>query len=267
MKFTFWLYAACLVLFNNNVSATEQEVSANEFTFTESVFSDYSEFYSTDTWLDLSYALAGGAVLANTELDQNFTNMYQNDIRTRATDDLASIVKIFGEKSIMVPFTLAMVTMPLYTNVKSDNVFIRWSSYSLRNYVVGLPIMLLGQKVTGASRPTEQTYGSDWKTFKDKNGVSGHAFGGAVPFLSAAYMFDEGSWQRNSFIFASTLTAWSRVNDNDHYLSQALLGWYLAYKTTQAVFKTNENQNTKNQLNFTPIVNAQHVGIQVSMLF
>ncbi len=30
-------------------------------------------------------------------------------------------------------------------------------------------------------------------------------------------------------------TAWSRVNDDAHYLSQAILGWYMAYLACRSV--------------------------------
>ena len=43
--------------------------------------------------------------------------------------------------------------------------------------------MLLMQRVTGASRAGESDSGSHWRPFHDSNGVSGHAFMGAVLLL------------------------------------------------------------------------------------
>ena len=45
--------------------------------------------------------------------------------------------------------------------------------------------------------------------------------------------------------FASTLTAWSRINDNQHYLSQAALGWWLGYLATAAVHRTGQEQRVR----------------------
>jgi len=42
--------------------------------------------------------------------------------------------------------------------------------------------------MTGASRPSEGD--SKWRPLKDSNGLSGHAFIGAVPFITAAKMND-----------------------------------------------------------------------------
>ncbi len=63
--------------------------------------------------------------------------------------------------------------------------------YASRAYLVGAPAMLLMQNVTGGSRPEEMDHGSKWDPFHDDNGVSGHAFMGAVPFLTLANMYDD----------------------------------------------------------------------------
>jgi hypothetical protein len=52
--------------------------------------------------------------------------------------------------------------------------------------VVGAPPLYVMQQVTGSSRPGEGSAGSHWHFLNDNNGVSGHAFIGAVPFLAAS---------------------------------------------------------------------------------
>ncbi|MEZ6069860.1 MAG: hypothetical protein R3C10_06170 [Pirellulales bacterium] len=93
--------------------------------------------------------------------------------------------------------------------------------------------MLALQAVTGASRPGESTSESHWKPFDDNNGVSGHAFMGAIPFMSAAKMTDN-IWFKGALYAASALPAMSRVSDDDHYFSQAFLGWWMAYMAASA---------------------------------
>jgi len=66
--------------------------------------------------------------------------------------------------------------------------------------------------------------------------VSGHAFVGAVPFLTLAKMAENQKPLQVLAYALSVLTAWSRVNDNAHYTSQAILGWYMAYESVDAVF-------------------------------
>ncbi len=44
------------------------------------------------------------------------------------------------------------------------------------------------------------------------------------------------------FVLGSFWTAWSRVNDDAHYFSQALLGWSFAFMAVQSVTQTELDQ-------------------------
>jgi hypothetical protein len=74
--------------------------------------------------------------------------------------------------------------------------------------------------------------------------VSDHAFIGAVPFITAAKM-NENPYIKGALYGLSVLPGLSRINDNKHYFSQVLLGWYLAFLSCNAVEKTNMRKNTK----------------------
>ena len=99
--------------------------------------------------------------------------------------------------------------------------------------------------LTATSRPSEDKQISDWKPFNDSNDVSGHAFIGSVPFLTIAYMNKDNALIKYNVYLASTLAAVSRINDNQHYLSQAILGWYLGWESVDSVY-TVDSKKTKN---------------------
>ena len=101
-----------------------------------------------------------------------------------------------------------------------------WGRRSLRAILVGAPPVLFLQKAIGASRPKEDD--SRWRPFNDNNGVSGHSFMGAVPFIAAAKMA-ENQYIRYSLYLGSMLCGWSRINDDCHYFSQAAMGWWIPY--------------------------------------
>ncbi len=126
-----------------------------------------------------------------------------------------------------------------------------------RSYLVGAPPMLLMQSVLGGSRPGENSVGSQWKPFDDDNAVSGHAFIGAVPFITAAKM-TENPWAKGVFYACSVLTPWSRVNDDSHYMSQAILGWWMAYLACNAV---DDTQRESRSMTLTPIITPQMTGM------
>jgi membrane-associated phospholipid phosphatase len=89
---------------------------------------------------------------------------------------------------------------------------------------------------TGASRPAEDV-GSKWHFWNDNNGVSGHAFVGAVPFLAAAEMV-ESPLLKGTLYVCSTFVGFSRMTTDSHYPSQVFLGWYLAWASSVAVNRT-----------------------------
>ena len=116
-------------------------------------------------------------------------------------------------------------------------------------------------RALGASRPKEDD--SSWRPFNDNNGVSGHSFMGAVPFIAAARIARK-PYLRYFFYLGSMLTGWSRINDNSHYLSQAALGWWMAYLATACGDKA-EGEKGKVVIAPTPV--ADGVGFTVALRF
>ncbi len=225
------------------------------------VCSDYGRYYTWNTMGDLALALAGAAVFANSSLDADFQNWYQRDIRSDGTDNLAVFWKTFGEGQIFIP---AFIGLAVAGTMWEDEwpvlgVTGEYSERVTRGYLVGGPAMLVMQFTLGGSRPGETSAGSRWKPFDDTNAVSGHAFMGAVPFITAAQMV-ENPWARRTLYACSTFTAWSRVNDNDHYLSQACLGWYMAYLACRVV---NDTEDAKRCYSFAPVAAPNMLGLAV----
>ena len=97
--------------------------------------------------------------------------------------------------------------------------------------------------MTGGSRPTEISEGSEWLPLTDSNGISGHAFMGSLPLITAAKMSDSKGLKA-IFYAASTVVPLSRVNDNAHFPSQVALGWWMAYLAASAVDAT-DNPNSR----------------------
>lgn len=191
----------------------------------ERLYGDYRSFYLDGvTYLRLGGGLAAGGALANTNADSEVREFYQENIRSSATDGLSDLTRLPGEALLTIP-ALAVYYL------SSESV---WAERSLRALFVGGPLGLFLRSATGGGKPTEG--GSDWKPFSNNNGLSGHSFIGAVPFITAAKM-EERAYVKWLLYGASTLPALSRINDDEHYLSQAALGWYLAYLSASAVEK------------------------------
>ncbi len=230
----------------------------------ETIKTDHKNFYSSGRLLRIGVAFGIGGIMANTNIDEEIQDWYQDEVRSSSTDDLANVAKRFGEGKYLIPLSLLAATLPEIIPENSATSSIgKWGQLTSRSFLVGGPPVLLMQRATGASRPGESDDGSHWKPFNDSNGVSGHAFIGAVPFLSAASM-SSNRLLRYGLYAVSTLIAWSRINDNDHYTSQAMLGWFMAWESVGAVSESNENDK---KWKVSALLINEGVGIQVSKRF
>jgi hypothetical protein len=222
------------------------------------VGSDYRNYYSWTTMRDLGLGVALAAPLANTAADDHFRDWYQNNVRSTGSDHLASFWKNFGEGAIVIPAFVGMAVVGEY--FEDRPLLGTMGSYGdrvSRAYLVGAPPMLAMQYILGGGRPEEHSYGSQWHPFTDNNSVSGHAFMGSVPFITAANMVDN-PWAKGTLYALSTFTAWSRINDDAHFLSQVCLGWWMGYLACRAVDGTEQEDQ---HLRFTPVVSPEMVGI------
>jgi len=231
----------------------------NTLTIQDAVVRDYKSFYTEDRAFSMGVAFGLGAIVANSSADQSIRDWYQNNQRSSNTDKFSKVFKNFGEGKYMLPLALLAGSVNYFKPSSDIGV---WGVYATRSYIVGLPALVIVQRLTGASRPNERSYNSKWNSFKDANGVSGHSFVGAVPFLTLANMYEDNPYIKYSAYAASFLTAWSRINDDAHYFSQAALGWFLAYESVNSVFD-GDRKNSK--FSVSPILGKDRYGISVQM--
>ena len=221
------------------------------------LWSDQRNFYSRSNLPGLVGGFTAAAVLANSSMDSDVSQWYQTDVRNEFTNDVSAWAKPFGEQWQVIPLYLAvsLIGRAGYAGLKAQE----WADRSFRSMLVGVPPLLLAQKMVGSSRPGESS-SSDWSFWSDNNGVSGHAFVGAIPFLIAAQLSDRAAI---SFVWtmASTLPAWSRINDNDHYLSQAVLGWWLAHIATRGMDVPRARTNSR----IVPWSDGETVGMGIEI--
>jgi hypothetical protein len=201
------------------------------------VLEDYRNFYDCESLVCLTAAFGAGALMANTGFDDTMQNAWQRGVQPTSVGTFFSGVKDVGEGRYALPiFGVAAATGLVFEGNPVGDAVGEWGSRSLRMFVVGAPPLYVMQWVTGASRPSEDD-GSKWHFFNDNNGVSGHAFVGAVPFLAAADMV-ESPLLKGTLYVCSTFVGFSRMTDDAHYPSQVFLGWYLAWASARAVDAT-----------------------------
>ena len=216
---------------------------------TGTVKSDFGKFYAErENLVRLGIGLAGAGILANTSIDEDFRDRYQADLRSGDTDHVSKAFKVFGAVYVAAPLYLGAYGAG---SMLGSPIMEEWAQKSIRASVVGTPAVLGLMVALGADRPSEGG-NSAWKPFHSWHGVSAHAFIGAVPFMTAASM-TENAYVKAALYGMSTLTGLSRINDDQHYLSQAALGWYLAYLSSCIVEKGGDPQEGRLHFAASPI--------------
>lgn len=221
--------------------------SVRQRDFAADVLADYRNYYSADTFLPLLAGLGVGAAIANTHADSGIRDFYQDNIRNTSTDEWSELLHtptVLGNGYLVLPlFATAALSGHWAEEGTAPRQMGEWGERSLRTFLVGAPPMFALQYLTGGSRPDETGHASSWVPLQDSNGVSGHSFMGAIPFLTAAQMTDD-PWLRAGLYAGSTLAGLSRINDDAHFTSQVLIGWWTAFLASEAVRMTSDGDRT-----------------------
>lgn len=197
---------------------------------------DFGSFYSIGTFRRLGVAMAVGGGLANTSGDEEIQDWYREDVRSAGSDDFAEGVEVLGDDWVAPAFVLLGVAGEVLADGPAGGGVGGWVRRSGRSVLVGAPSVYYLQQLTGGNRPSDGL-GSEWEPFDGSHGVSGHTFLGAVPFLAVARMSRSRAVDILA-VAASTLAGWGRLNDDQHYASQVLLGWYVAWEATGAIARS-----------------------------
>lgn len=225
---------------------------------------DYINFYTPPNLYYFLGAVGTGAILANTSADQSVANYYQDHWRTQTTDNISKVAKVFGNKAFAFTYIGAIGLNVLLPQYETTGVIGQWGTNNIRAIMIGAPIVGVFQATFGGDRPNGVDPSSHWSFVEEGRAMSGHAFAGSIPFVTAA-MMTENKPLKVSLYAASTLTGLSRINDNVHYLSQVVMGWMTGYLSAKAVMDTNNDET--NTLYVYPMAVNDGVGIGVSKTF
>lgn len=203
---------------------------------------DYRNYYTSHRNLALwAFGVGAAAPVANTQLDQEIRDTYQENVNSRAIDDLVEVINVAGQYWFVLPLGLELMAWKGHfgDDYWLDGGIHEWSNRSLRAIAVGFPPVVAMYGLLGGGRADGPPGNSKWRPFQDIRGISGHTFMGAIPFLTAAAMTDDPFW-KTSMVLGSFLTGWSRIHKDRHYYSQVALGWWMALLAVKTVGRTQE---------------------------
>ena len=224
----------------------------------EDVLHDYSNYYRLNTLGQFALILAQAAVFANSDYDADVGNWYQTHIRSKATNDASNFLRPLGNGYYTIPFYVSAKFLgECLEDEPGMSLLGQFGDRTTRALLVGGPPFLALQYLTGGGRPSIYADESYWRPFRGSHGASGHAFMGAVPFLTMAGMTDD-PLAKCFFYACSPWTGFTRINDNVHYMSQVWLGWWMAFLATESVY---DSEKQKGPVTITPLCTPEMTGV------
>jgi hypothetical protein len=228
---------------------------------------DYRNFYGPQNLINLTAGFLAGGMMANTNIDSFISHKVFENVISVSNDEYTELLhlpKSLGDGRFILPlFGVTALAQPWLEQSPVWQPVGEWGNRSMRAALTGGPLVLVSQRLIGGSRPNESSSQSQWTPFQDNNGVSGHAFVGAVPFLTAAQMSDRPLIKIACYA-GSVLPGISRINDERHYTSQVVLGWYIAFLATHAV---NQTQTNGNGFQIFPTFDQNGIGLMFDKRF
>ncbi len=184
--------------------------------------------------------LKAGAVLGVTggliALDNDIQERVQ-DNRTAATDDLARVFEPFGNVLYSVP---ALAGFYAYGHFAENERAARAALLSLESFAItGLFTQVL-KAATGRPRPNSGRSSTDWEGPGFDGNVSFPSNHTSTAFAIATVFADV--YKDNAFVppiayGIAGLTAYSRLNDDEHWASDVFLGGALGYFISRTILK------------------------------
>ena len=225
---------------------------------------DFREHYSRGPLTNVAIGFGVTGVLANSNFDEEVQDVFRDDLQGRLGDDLTDLFTGVGgvaQPLAAVPVYVGAMWLGNY-GTDSESAAGRWGNRSFRAMLIGTPQLVALSHISGGQRPEDGEPG--WDPFEDDDGVSGHAFFGAVPILTAARMAEK-RWLRGTLYVVSTLPGLARVYDDKHYMSQAFMGWWLARAAARTVTRTSRQSPGTARLTAVPYLDGG--GLQLTMQF
>lgn len=211
--------------------------------------------------------LVGAGAVGIMLLDSTLKDFAQDDLRGSATDNIADWTRPFGDSKIMFP---AMAGGYLVGAVSGSKRLTSASLLGFQSLAIAAGMTEGIKLLAGRTRPnnTDDEWDFQGPGGSDKSFVSGHATHAFSVATVFALEYRESKIIPPLAYGLATLTAFSRVNDNKHWVSDVALGagvGFLVGVLTHRLspFRPGNNPN----VSVLPMIGGNKKGISIAMRF
>jgi membrane-associated phospholipid phosphatase len=176
-------------------------------------------------------AVAVGGLSALMLLDRPAQRFFQHN-RSAHSDDVAGDVRHFGQVEVFGTVTVGLVAAGL---VSGDDELTRAGGRLATTLLLAGAAASAGKLALGRPRPEESLDADGYSPFSGQDAMpSGHS---TVAFALAAALSDDinRTWATVGLYTVATGVAWSRLNDNRHWLSDVTAGALLGITSAKLV--------------------------------
>lgn len=227
---------------------------------TKTFFTDGAAFYSAPFRLNSKEWLYTGAGLISLGVIMSQDKNLHTSLSKGVKDgDFWSIVKNGGD----IKYAGIGSGVIYFTGLFARNKVIRETGRMLlQSLIYSGSITILLKTVSGRSRPyySDSQYDFNWfETTEEKQAFpSGHA---TVAFAVSTVLAEKINtwWSRTLFYSLAALTSYSRVHDNQHWVSDVALGGLIGFGSGYFVVHTNEHRGKGSKFSFGPALNGLFV--------
>jgi hypothetical protein len=215
-------------------------------------------------WITASLTIS--ATVGLYSLDSEIQEESQKN-RNRTSNTIAGFAKHFGDGEYSLP---PLGILYLYGHFKKDERAQDASLLSLESFLLSGILTQTIKTIAHRDRPSSGDPYNEWDGpgwgLSDLSFPSGHASAAFSVATVIASEYNDHAYIPPIVYGLATLTALSRINDNDHWSSDVFFGAAIGYFTARAILNAHYS-GKMNNLTLYPVLNGRQVSLTIARAF
>jgi membrane-associated phospholipid phosphatase len=246
-----------------NMYITDKDYWKGYVSDTKSIITSPSRWQGLD-WLTVT--LVTGTTFCLYILDEDIRDFVQ-DNQSDTGDDMANSMKVFGDGRYTLP---PLGLLYVYGHYKKNKRALRTTLLGLESFIISgtftQVIKFTGHRHRPGSEDSSHRWDGPGLSFSNLSFPSGHSQTTFSIATVIAFEYNEYGFIPPLAYGIATLSALSRVYDNDHWTSDVFFGSALGYFTAKEIIRLHDSKRGKNLI-LLPIIDNSKTGLLITYKF